>query len=747
MHLSKAVVLWMALVAVSSGQSSPAVSANSADAAARLPVTRVILYKNGVGYFEHAGHVRGSQDVNVDFTTAQLNDVLKSLTVLDLGKGRITGVSYNSAAPLEKRLGSLRLPVGENPTTAQFLDALRGARVEIRSGSLSASGRLLSIEEREVLTGHDAPKGDGDDEKSGGRIGLTQVSLVSDGGEVRLFDLTPSTSVRVTEREVNEEVGKYLGLVASTRDQDLRRMTISTAGDGERNLLVSYISEVPVWKSTYRIVIPHEGKPLLQGWAIVDNTVGEDWKDVELSLVAGAPQSFVQELSQPYYTRRPVVALPENAMLSPQTHEATMEEAAPAPPPQPNSGGGVLGGSNGVLPHLAIPSRISNGGMEGLGAGPGGGVGSGSGGGFGPGVGGGAGGGASKKWLNEDVDYIVTDKEREAFGDSVGQSRELGDLFEYKLKDRVTIRKNQSALVPILQSRIDAEKVSVWNPSESSVLRALWVSNTSELTLDGGSFNVLEGDAFAGEGLMDAIKPGEKRILSYAADLGVLVDAKQKADNQRVTKVVIAHGTMTQSTQERQENTYTIRNRDTSPRAVVIEHPARPGWKLADDDAKPVESSASFHRFRLTVDPKQTATLLVKEYRPISNSYALTNVSDSQIKFFIEQKMINAEVEKALRRILLQKNDIAGLDALIAGRRTQVTSISDDQQRVRENMKALKGSAEEKALVERYVRELNEQEDRVQALRSEISELQQKREAAQSTLNGMIDALQMEATL
>ena len=228
MRSSKTAVLWLTLVAVSSGQSSTP-QANPADPAARLPITRVILYKNGVGYFEHAGHVRGSQDVNVDFTTAQLNDVLKSLTVLDLGKGRITGVSYNSAAPLEKRLGSLRLPVGENPTTAQFLDALRGARVEIHSGSLSASGRLLSIEEREVLTGHDAPKGDGTDEgKPGGRIGLTQVSLVSDGGEVRLFDLTPATSVRVTEKDVNEEVGKYLGLVASTRDQDVRRMTIST---------------------------------------------------------------------------------------------------------------------------------------------------------------------------------------------------------------------------------------------------------------------------------------------------------------------------------------------------------------------------------------------------------------------------------------------------------------------------------------------------------------------------------------
>ncbi|HSY91145.1 MAG TPA: hypothetical protein VK812_07210 [Candidatus Binatus sp.] len=727
------------LASVSSGQSSTS-TGNSADPAARLPVTRVILYKNGVGYFEHAGHVRGSQDVNVDFTTAQLNDVLKSLTVLDLGKGRITGVSYNSTAPLEQRLGSLRLPVGENPTTAQFLDALRGARVEVHSGSMSASGRLLSIEEREVVTGHDAPKNENDEEKSGGRIGLTQVSLVSDSGEVRIFDLTPATTVRVTEKEVGEEVGKYLGLVASTRDQDVRRMTISTAGDGERNLLVSYISEVPVWKSTYRIVIPNEGKPLLQGWAIVDNTVGEEWKDVELSLVAGAPQSFVQELSQPYYTRRPVVALPENAMLTPQTHEATMEEATPPPPPpqppaspknsalmRPNAGATLY-------EQMGMASKSSR--FSGAGSGAG----------VGPGAASGAGGGTSKKWLDEDVGYIVSDKEREAFGDTVGESRELGDLFEYKLKDRVTIKKNQSALVPILQSRIDAEKVSVWNPSESSVLRALWVNNTSDLTLDGGSFNVLEGDAFAGEGLMDAIKPGEKRIMSYAADLGVLVDAKQKADNQRVTKIVIAHGTMTQSTQERQENTYTIRNRDTSTRTVVIEHPARPGWKLADD-AKPAESSASFHRFRLALEPKKTTTLVVKEYRPVMNSYQLTNVTDSQIKYFLEQKMINPDVEKALRRISAQKNDIAVIDAVITGRRGQVSSISEDQQRVRENMKALKGSAEEKALVERYVRELNEQEDRVQSLRREIADLQQKRDAGQSALNGMIEALQMEATL
>jgi len=720
MRFLKLSILCLVLASISSGQYlSGQSSSSAADSAARLPVTRVILYKNGVGYFEHAGQVRDSQDVNVDFTTAQLNDVLKSLTVLDLGKGRITGVSYNSNAPLERRLGSLHLAVGENPTTAQFLDALRGARLEVRSGSETASGRLLSIDEREIPI-----KGDQ-------KVTVDQISIVSDSGEVRVFDLTPSTSVRVAEKDVNDEVGKYLSLVASTRDQDVRRMTISTAGEGERNLLVSYISEVPVWKSTYRIVIPNEGKPLLQGWAIVDNTVGEDWKNVELSLVAGAPQWFVQELSQPYYARRPVVPLPENAMITPQTYEATLEEAPRPASPTVGVVGGVPGGipggqMGGVMGGIVSTSRVPMSLKSGSGAGSG--------------VGGGI-----YHGLGDHLDAAAVAQSLEA-ATTTAQTRDLGDLFEYKLQDRVTIRKNQSALVPILQARIDAEKVSVWNPSQSSVLRALWLDNTSALTFDGGSFNVLEGDAFAGEGLMDPIKPGEKRLLSYAADLGVLVDAKQKAENQRVTRVFITHGLMTQSTQERQENTYTIRNRDTSQRTVVIEHPARPGWKLTDDE-KPAESSASFHRFRLTVDSKKTETLLVKEYRPVTNSYQLSNVTDDQIKFFLAQKMISPEIEHALRKVIAQKSSIAVLDAEVGSRKSKISGISEDQQRVRENMKALKGSVEEKALLARYVRELNEQEDHVQSLQREVADLQQKREGAQKTLNDMIEGLQMEATL
>src|SRR5208337_496048 len=238
--------------------------------AGRLPVKRVVLYKNGVGYFEHAARVHGTQDLSIDFTTAQLNDVLKSLTAVDLGDGRVSSVRYNSIAPLDERLKSLRLPFGEQVTQAEYLLALRGARVEVHSGSATAIGRLLSVEKNRRQRGKD----DFED--------VTAFSIVTDAGEMRNFELGAGTSVRIAEHELTDEVGRYLSLIGSSRARDVRRMSFTASGSGDRDVFVSYISEVPIWKSTYRIIFPEKpgDKPLLQGWAIVDNTIGEDWKDV-----------------------------------------------------------------------------------------------------------------------------------------------------------------------------------------------------------------------------------------------------------------------------------------------------------------------------------------------------------------------------------------------------------------------------------------------------------------------------------
>jgi len=351
-----------------------------------------------------------------------------------------------------------------------------------------------------------------------------------------------------------------------------------------------------------------------------------------------------------------------------------------------------------------------------------------------------------KGLLSRSTTNAATIASTRAAQQAAAQARELGDLFEYKLKQPVTIRKNQSALVPILQSDVTAEKVSLWNESAGrpQPLEAIWLTNSSGLTLDGGSFTVLEDEAFAGEGLVDPIKPGEKRLLSYAADLGVRVDAKNDVVSKPTKRVYIARGVLVEVSGIREQKTYTIRNEDTHPRTVVIEHPRRPEYKLVGD-LEPAETTATMYRFRVTVEPKKTATLTVPEEKPVETRYAVTNLTDDQITVIARQRIISPEVEEALRKILAQKGVIAGIDHELATRRDETKRIFDDQQRLRENMKALKGSAEEKALLERYTRELNDEEDRLAAIRKETSDLETRRAAAQAELNRMVEALQFSS--
>src|SRR5215472_8004002 len=307
-----------------------------------LPVRKVVLYKNGVGYFEHAGTVSGDQRVSIDFTSPQLNDVLQSLTVLDEGGGRIAGVNYNSTTPLTEQLKTLSLGMGDDPTSTELFGALRGQRVEVTGGPGGPiSGRLMSIESRTQKIGSD---------ENAQSIEKFYLTLVAGSGAVRVVELTPTLSVRPVDPNLQGQLDRYLELLSTTHSTGLRHLTLSALGQGQRELRVSYISEVPVWKSTYRLVFPREanGTATMQGWAVVDNTVGADWDNVQLSLVAGAPQSFIQPLSQPLYARRQEVAIATGVETTPQTHEAALSFG------QGGISGTVTDASGAVIPNATV---------------------------------------------------------------------------------------------------------------------------------------------------------------------------------------------------------------------------------------------------------------------------------------------------------------------------------------------------------------------------------------------------------
>jgi hypothetical protein len=704
-----------------------------------IPVRKVVLYKNGVGYFEHAGTVTGNQRVAIDFTSPQLNDVLQSLTVLDEGGGRIAGVNYNSTTPLAEQLKALSLGMSDDPTSAELFQALRGQRVEVTGGPGGIiSGRLMSIESRTEKAGTST-----DDDK--GTVDKFYLTLVATSGAVRVIELTPALSVRPLDANLQGQLDRYLELLSTTHSTGLRHLTLDALGQGQRELRVSYISEVPVWKSTYRIVFPREasGDAILQGWAVVDNTVGADWDNVQLSLVAGAPQSFIQPLSQPLYTRRPEIPIATEMQTTPQTHEAAevkefdrIEMAGKlAPPPVASAPRnylnqqqiGSLDAKNMAIHGQPAQSVEVNADMAMSAAGAGGGLGSGSGSGYGPSGGTSFGG------------NLGVYRPSDAIAEGDVSTNAFDDFFEYALKAPVTIHKNESAMVPILQQDLPAEHVTLWSEKEASPLRAVWLENKSKLTLDSGSFSIFESGEFAGEGLLDPIHPGEKRLLSYAADQAVRVKVIDREKKRTLHHLEIRKEVIVETHMDVAGATYSATNSADVDRVVLLEHPIRNhGWSL-DEGLKPAEASPNLYRFRLPVAAHSTAKFEVREHGPEYTRIDLI-AGQNQTEYLFDLVKRVPDARAAMQPVIDAQVHIAELEHSIdESKKTEQTAAADEA-RDRENLTALKGND----AARRFVDELNHAEDLLQSTRKQTADLEQQKAAAIDKLNDLISHLSFD---
>jgi len=680
-----------------------------------LPVRKVVLYKNGVGYFEHAGSVTGNERVAIDFTSPQLNDVLQSLTVLDEGGGRIAGVNYNSTTPLAEQLKSLSLGMTDDPTSTELFQALRGQRVEVTGGpGGTITGRLMSIESSTEKMGG------GDNATTVDRFYLT---LIASSGAVRVIELTPALSVRPLDANLQGQLDRYLELLSTTRSTGLRHLTLDALGQGQRQLRVSYISEVPVWKSTYRIVFPRtpNGSATMQGWAVVDNTVGADWDNVQLSLVAGAPQSFIQPLSQPLYARRVEVPIATGVETTPQTHEA----AEAAPPPQVAAPGRqydrvdlkaklytpkslqmqqnqMQNMQNNATETVSVQADSNAADLV-------------------------SGSGSSEGVLGGVYSASSAYKE----GDVTTNA--FDDFFEYALTAPVTIHKNESAMVPILQQDLPAEHVTLWSEKDPTPLRAVWLENKSKLTLDSGSFSIFESGEFAGEGLLDPIHPGEKRLLSYAADQAVRVKITDRENLRTLHHVMIRKGVIVETHMDVASVTYAATNHAETDRVVLVEHPRRNnGWVL-DDGVKADETAPDLYRFRLPVASHATAKLEVREHGPESTTVQLNAYSDQTNYLLDLVKRVPDALEK-LKPVIDAQIALTELNRRIQESKETERSAAEDEARDRENLTALKGNDAAK----RFVDELNRAEDLLQATRRQTADLEQQKKIAVEKLNDLI---------
>ncbi len=653
--------------------------------AATLPIRRVVLYKHGVGYFEREGSVSGSAPVQLNFKQREVSDVLKSLTVLDLDGGLVSAVSYDSTTPIEQLLAEIALSIPDAGSLVGLLPQLKGARVQVRPVAAASPtiGVLLGIDTVDTTTDH-------------GTTQQVRVSILTDAADVLTFDLF-DLELQLLDEGIRRDLDFYLKTQLASKKKDARTFTLFTQGEGERTLRASYVLESPVWKATYRILLNEGEPPRIQGWAVVDNTSDEDWEEVDLTLVAGLPVSFQHDLYTPRYIRRPVVEVSETTGVLPPMAEGGMESVDSMLMDMDAMEASPRGGQ--MIRKMAAPARAG----------------------------------------------MLRDVSNASSMPTQTRERQVGDLFEYVIEKPVTVRRNQSALVPILLKPFEGNSVLLYqkHARAENPMRCVDFENTTGLTLEGGPITVLDSGSYVGEAMLDTMKPSEKRLVGYCVELAVRVLDNIDSTNQDVSRVQIRDKTMTTYYGSLQKTTYAFSSKSEKEQTLYLDHPRPSDWNLVDSPM-PHEITANYWRFRFPLPANTVTKFVVTLQKPLSQTYALAKSSETQLEFWMSQRYLDAKTEKVIKASFAIRRDIFAREKAIKDCDAEGIKLHKEQGRIRENLTPLGDRASEKELRERYIRTLNQQEDRLEAITKETAAATAALQAAQQELDALLSRLEFD---
>lgn len=653
-------------------------------AAADLPIRQVILYKSGVGYFERSGQLAAGESARLDFKASDMNDVLKSLTLQDRNGGKVSDLRYDSSEPLSRKLADFPFKIDGQASLAVFLDQMKGAKVEIKYGAETVSGAIVSG--RLVAADDKHPERE-------------QLVLMLDSGELRTFDLAAASAIRFADPKLQGQLRDYLTVVNQSRSQDKRSIYIDSSDANARQLDASYTIPMPVWKSSYRLMFNDQTDPTLEGWAIIDNTTGEDWTNVVLAVVSGRPVSFISKLYEPKYVPRQTVELPEDRAAAPVLYGGTVMTTG--------SVAGLAGGRPGVIGGLVPAPPPGEMRMQAL-----------------PSA------GRSYKDL-ENLSSVAVDV----------ASADVGELFEYRFATPVTVKKDESAMLPFLQQKIGARKLLIYSENYGEhPMSAAELTNSTGKTLDGGPITVFEGASYSGEALMTTLKAADKRLISYAVDLGTRVTTAFDSSRSIVREIHVNRGILTARSAMQETRTYTIRNVDAKAKTLVIEQTQRPEYKVLNP--KPTETTTTANRFEVKLGPDSTEKFPVAEERVYDTTTAVSSLTPDALLAYAQNKAISDAGRRELQQIVDLKRQIADLDYQIRQADGAIKSLIDDQARIRQNIQSLNAVSGQQEQVQKYARQLADQESQLATQRDHASDLRKQEAAQESSLDDRIAKLE-----
>lgn len=640
---------------------------------ADLPIRQVILFKHGVGYFERSGELKPGETARLDFKAADMNDVLKSLTITDRNGGKISSVRYDASETLEKRLEDFPFEVGTQSSLAAFLDQMKGSRVEMKVGTETVSGTIVTAR---------LIKATGKDQASE----REEIVLLMDSGEMRTFDLATASTVKFSDPKLQSLLKDYLGVLNQARSKDRRSVYIDSPGSAARQLSASYMNPAAVWKSSYRLIFGAQGEPTLEGWAIVDNTSGEDWNGVRLSVVSGKPISFITQLYEPRYVQRPVAELAENRAVAPVVFGGALDKVTASPPAAEREIAQRQNASAGLIAPAA-PARIQT--------------------------------------------------EMSSIGPTA-EGRDAGELFEYNFAGPVTVKKGESAMLPFLQQKVNTRKLLIYAENFGlHPMDAAEITNSTGKTLDGGPITVYDANTYAGEALVETLKAGDKRLISYGVDLGTRVTTQWDSSRDLVRELHMRRGVLTARSAVEEVKTYTIKNVDAKPKTLIIEHGQRPGYKLLNQ--KPAETTANAYRFEVKLQPSGAETFAVREERVYDQTISIANLTPDAILAWLQNKALTDAGRRQLQQIAQKKREIADNDTALKRTESELSDLAQDQARIRSNIQSLNNVSGQQEMVQQYARQLAAAESKLVGLRDTQAQQRRAKATLESELNSLID--------
>lgn len=712
--------------AVSGSGAGRAAPSRAADAAQseQIPIRKITLYRSGVGYFEREGDIQGDAIVQLRFNTEQINDIIKSMVVLDRAGGRIDAISYGSKEPIARRLASFGVNIADNPSIPSLLNQLRGARIKVAAGE-TVSGSVVGVEDRLVPGGKDQPP-----------LEQPYLNLLTPTG-IRTIAISDISTFEILDKELAEELNKALAALAEYRADRFKTVDLHLAANGQtgaRSVVVGYVQEMPVWKVSYRLILPDESraadkKPSLtmQGWAIVENNSDQDWQDVRLALVSGRPVSFQMDLYEPLYLSRPFIPVPTIPGVSPRAYSGGMDgDLAYAmesgtkggqSPFRDDMDGEGEGKSRGAYARDQAPVKLK---VLADAAGK-------------------PGGRAEYFGLsaNEMSDYSAR---------AQAVAGEVGEVFQYELAAPVSIERQRSAMIPILAANVSGRRVSIFNTIDGTEhpMRGVELTNNADLQLLPGPISVFDGNdgksAYAGDAQIGHISQGEKRLLAYAVDLDVTTLVKPES-NSTVTKLRIVSGAFEQTVKTQNKTSYAFKNADQKrDRLVVLEHTKFDGWKLIAPE-KPAEETQNLYRFEIPVKSGKTETVSVVQERIEVQNVGVTSIDFATLVQYNKNGKLSDKVLETIRDIGRRQAEINDAERAVQEFDRQIAAINQDQSRIRENMGRIDKNSQ---LYSRYMTKLTEQETQLEDLNTKRADGQAKLDSLRTKLNEYIRSLNVE---